>query len=58
MHVNEKHKNDINAALEDSEGLMVIGVFFDVKDKRTNMVREQTSIFYTISFMLYSTMGL
>ena len=39
VHVNEKHKNDITAALKDPEGLMVLGVFFDVKDKRTPKVK-------------------
>jgi len=35
VHVLEKHKMDVSAALNDPEGLMVIGVFFDIKDKRT-----------------------
>ena len=38
MHVLEKHKMDVSAALKDPEGLMVIGVFFDIKDKRTQTV--------------------
>lgn len=40
VHVNEKHKDNVPAALEDPEGLMVIGVFFDVKDKRTSMAKR------------------
>ena len=41
VHVNEDYVDNVAGALDDAEGLMVIGIFFEATDELTNIVSSQ-----------------